>query len=941
MVGGGEIFYKKMIDKSSDIKFYYPSFNIELETPPANAVPIAVLVSFVDQQDLDIALALSGRHFDVVEIPDYSRTALLFLGAFHHFAGSADTFVLSLHGRMSWTIQCNQPPPPPEAVAFEASLESMVYRYAGVRYGISRAYIDELGAAEGRWAHYLPPYFFYDLTDFQPSLAVGDGLPALIFIGRYFESRKGPDLFVDLVGNIPRELYSEIVMVGPHAPSVLPQFAAMADHRGIDVRFAGHLSHEEVIDLYRRRSVLIVTSRREPLSLVTVEALLNGCPTVIADHLGVVRALDEDFPGIPHLRIRNGEAVVNAAAVADLLRNYDAERKALVDYLLVRRPSFAATSMSDLYSRPQDFDAATRAHIHTNVARILDDFQRHPTPIQATAPPKEDSGGRSITLGRTTGALPSRRSRDETAAIFQHWRGEAAKWLEIYLAVQAMPESTPADIDSKWYALATQSSQITLDRVRRTRELARLERLRQRKLIAAAYELRVMRWLGRDAFGALDGVEATLREEGFPEESLAARLMFSPSGNRDGEILAYLRSRRTMMLVPSTPNFVRCDDGRRDEGYRASVIVSLYNAADKLPRFLRALVCQTLFCAGGIEIILVDSASPMDEHGALIAALGADHPHVVYVRTSSRETIQCAWNRGIALARSPYLLFLGADEEMRPDAAAVLVDELDRYPAIDWVQGSAVVLNVDNAGVLVGDSGVNDRRWMDADAQYLDTTSLGHVVGIYRKTLHDRSGFYDPKFRAAGDTEFKNRAVPQMRARTLPLVLGRYVNYPENRMTAGCLAEIEDLRAWYLHRTPGGVRYGFGDRDPRDLERLLLSALQHHKCYRNNISSDADLAVLAADLLAEMAPDSAILPFRSGSRALLGGFRRLDWLLGDWAIEAARMVSADTLGEEISAVGQIVARIAHAHGHMRGLGIDDDYHFLNDNRCEQHSWAWP
>ena len=41
--------------------------------------------------------------------------------------------------------------------------------------------------------------------------------------------------------------------------------------------------------------------------------------------------------------------------------------------------------------------------------------------------------------------------------------------------------------------------------------------------------------------------------------------------------------------------------------------------------------------------------------------------------------------------------------------------------------------------------------------------------------------------------------------RGIPQTLGVFLNYPEERTTASPKAEIEDLRAWYLHRTVAGL----------------------------------------------------------------------------------------------------------------------------------------
>ena len=53
-----------------------------------------------------------------------------------------------------------------------------------------------------------------------------------------------------------------------------------------------------------------------------------------------------------------------------------------------------------------------------------------------------------------------------------------------------------------------------------------------------------------------------------------------------------------------------------------------------------------------------------------------------------------------------------------------------------------------------------DRRKYQQDLVYLETCYLSWVGALYRRSIHDRFGYYDGSFRGAGDTEFKSRILP-------------------------------------------------------------------------------------------------------------------------------------------------------------------------------------
>jgi glycosyltransferase involved in cell wall biosynthesis len=327
---------------------------------------------------------------------------------------------------------------------------------------------------------------------------------------------------------------------------------------------------------------------------------------------------------------------------------------------------------------------------------------------------------------------------------------------------------------------------------------------------------------------------------------------------------------------PPRTYFVRSEDRRHAEVPRVAVIASLYGAADKLPHFLHALRCQTLLSSRQMEVIFVDSGSPDDEYAALTRTLDDFSIPFLYVRTAARETIQTVWNHGISLARAPYLSFLGVDETVTPDALETLADVLDSDPAVDWVQGDSLLTEVDGHGRWSRDVKTYDRDGYTQNHVYLETCYLSWVGAMYRRSIHDRFGYYDGRFRAAGDTEFKGRILPFIKTRHVPKLLGLFNNYPDPRATGSPLAKLEDIRAWYLHRTPGGIRYAMESRDPCEVEKLLLLSLRYRKSYTNHWSTDFEYAAPVAAHLRELLPTSPLLSLVPGIDRLLRAARLHD-----------------------------------------------------------------
>jgi peptidoglycan/xylan/chitin deacetylase (PgdA/CDA1 family) len=106
-----------------------------------------------------------------------------------------------------------------------------------------------------------------------------------------------------------------------------------------------------------------------------------------------------------------------------------------------------------------------------------------------------------------------------------------------------------------------------------------------------------------------------------------------------------------------------------------SVVIPARNAEATLRETLASLQAQT---AADWEAVLVDDGSA-DGTRALAEALAEDEPRLRVFRTEAAG-VGAARNLGLALARFDRVLFLDADDLLRPSALALLGAELDREP---------------------------------------------------------------------------------------------------------------------------------------------------------------------------------------------------------------------------------------------------------------------
>jgi hypothetical protein len=231
----------------------------------------------------------------------------------------------------------------------------------------------------------------------------------------------------------------------------------------------------------------------------------------------------------------------------------------------------------------------------------------------------------------------------------------------------------------------------------------------------------------------------------------------------------------------------------------------------------------------------------------------------------------------------------------------------------------------------VNDIMTYDRRDYKQDLVYLDTCYLSWVGALYRRSIHDRFGYYDASFTAAGDTEFKGRVLPFIKTKTIPKTLGIFRNYPEERTTQHPRAEIEDLRAWYLHRTLAGVEYAFANRNTFEAEDLFYTCLRYRKSFCGHWSTDIEYAYNIGCFLHQKHPNSLALKYLPSTKRLLDIYRNLD---------SISRLSKTSPSIEVFHASNAIKEVEQVHKDINTQDLDPMYQIFNDNRHEQHSSLW-
>lgn len=937
-LGGGQTFYRRIIETNPDTSFYYlVKDESPLASRPHNAIPVLYKEKYVQEplreafQDFEpppwsyydfvmasnIALSVANMQFDIVESPDYRSYGYFFADALRKHGVTVGKIVISMHGTLSTSHYHNWYDYQQRRYDHEQG-EQWQYELADLRYALSLDYIDEWYEKVPARAHYLNPLHFVERP--APVLPVSGNLPPdLIFVGRT-ERRKGPHLFADIVAELPRECYGRAVLIGPgdgvDSSKIVYEYIKK---REIDIQMVGPKSASEVVQLFSGRAINVVPSIYDSFNLVALESLFKGCPTAISTSMGVHRFLREQMPHLPIIEIDAHAPKKCVHILKAVLEHYDEYRLQLVSALESSSFKELGPGLHEIYSAAPQKITANQQKVSNWYATLYTHFSHCL------------SGNQSSSVLHAPGQLDILPHLNEDSEI-RHQFHLSRHLISNYHKVALMPEELAKEVDKKLEYLSDFSHRVMYDRTRVWQAIARLELTRGNRLQFVTYALRAMRAAGDDVYTMQPQVSEALRGEGYIHEAETARAMYASDGlNRHDACRELLETRYARHLSYQPGPFSFIDENRSKPAYKVSVIVSLYNAAGKLARFISLLQGQTLIRYNEVEVIFVETGSPAGDYDLFRQLKSTISFPVTYARTEERETIQSAWNRGISLSRGDYLAFLGVDEYISPTCLEMLALELDRDPSTDWIIGNSLVTEVAEDGSWLKDVMMYDRTGFENGIMYLESCYLSYVGALYRKSIHTRFGFYDATFKGAGDTEFKCRVLPHIKARSVPHTLGYFMNYPDDRMTNSPRAEVEDLRAWYLHRTLAGVKYAFGDKSVEKLERMVIMALHYRKSYCTQMSSDVEYAYNLTQLLHEKAPHSPVLEYQPGIKKLLDTYRLLDHL--------HNLEPGYPSNYFLKAIDK-VSRVEKEH---RCLGMQYSnylYRIFNDNRFEQHSWVW-
>jgi hypothetical protein len=216
---------------------------------------------------------------------------------------------------------------------------------------------------------------------------------------------------------------------------------------------------------------------------------------------------------------------------------------------------------------------------------------------------------------------------------------------------------------------------------------------------------------------------------------------------------------------------------------KVSIITSVFKGAEYIEGFMADITRQTMF--DRCELILINPASPEREaEEKVILPYLEKFSNITYKVLDKDGGLYNTWNEGIRLATGEYITNANLDDRRAPNCIERCASELFLSPEIDGVYYDQLITSIPNETFESNTANGRKYSFPEYSFENLKMVSLLHAMPMWRKSLHDKSGLFEEKFRSAGDWCFFLKAASEgANYKKIEDILGLYYFSPRGIST--------------------------------------------------------------------------------------------------------------------------------------------------------------
>lgn len=197
-------------------------------------------------------------------------------------------------------------------------------------------------------------------------------------------------------------------------------------------------------------------------------------------------------------------------------------------------------------------------------------------------------------------------------------------------------------------------------------------------------------------------------------------------------------------------------ENKDDHQFTVAIINSLYKGRKYIKYFIENMVNQTIFPE--CQLIIIDAQSPENEK-EIIEQYCLKFPNIKYIRSEEKIRIYDAWNFAINHSDTEFITNANVDDLHRKDALELKVKALRDNPDVDVAYSDVYYSFIPNFPFeKVAKCGLKSNLPI-ANKDNLMLFNSPHNAPLWRRSVHEKIGFFNNKYQSAADYEFWLRAV--------------------------------------------------------------------------------------------------------------------------------------------------------------------------------------
>lgn len=187
---------------------------------------------------------------------------------------------------------------------------------------------------------------------------------------------------------------------------------------------------------------------------------------------------------------------------------------------------------------------------------------------------------------------------------------------------------------------------------------------------------------------------------------------------------------------------------------KISIITSVYNGDQFIKEFLEDITQQTIF--DQCELIIINAHSPGNE-SPIIQEYVKRYSNIVYILLDHDPGLYAVWNIGIKLSQGIYITNANIDDRLSYNCYEVHAACLDACHEVDCVYSDKYITYQPHE-TFNKHTGV---KWIPSPQVSRETMNQCWPCSnpMWRRSLHDRYGFFNEEYQCSGDWELWLRAL--------------------------------------------------------------------------------------------------------------------------------------------------------------------------------------